>query len=54
MNARVKKLLKTYQKKFGYVPTVFEFFKLYSSGEYNFSDENENALIRWFRENNLM
>lgn len=54
MTARVKKLLKTYQKKYGYTPTVFEFFNLYSSGEFSFSDENENALLRWFKENNLM
>lgn len=54
MNARIKKLLEIYKKKYGYIPTVFEFFTLYSSGEYNFSDENENALIKWFEENKLM
>ena len=54
MNARVKKLLEMYEKKFGYTPTVLEFFNLYSTGEYTFSDENENALIEWFEENKLM
>ena len=53
MKARITKLLEIYKKKYGYTPTVLEFFNLYSSGEFTFSDENENALIKWFEENNL-
>jgi len=46
-------IIKKYVKKYGYTPTIFELFDLYSQGCLILSDAEENALKIEFENNNL-
>ena len=41
----MKELIKQYQDKFGYTPSIGELYSQYSSGELELTDEQEDELI---------
>ena len=49
----MKKLIEKYSLKFGYNPTIFELFKLYTEGNIILTDNQENELLTEFKKNNL-
>ena len=42
----MKELIKQYQDRFGYVPSIGELYSQYSSGELELTDEQEDELIQ--------
>ena len=44
-------ILKNFQEKHGYIPSVFELHTLYSSGSLTLSDSEENAILDYFEKN---
>ena len=50
----MKSILKNYEKKHGYTPSIFELFKLYTNGGINLTDNQENELLTEFKKNNLL
>jgi hypothetical protein len=46
-------IIKRYEKKYGYRPTIFELHNLYTQGYLNLSDIEENQLLREFEKNNI-
>ena len=49
----MKAIVKKYVEKYGYTPTIFELFNLYSQGCLILSNSEENALKIEFQNNNL-
>jgi len=49
----MKKFIENYIKKFGYKPTIFELFSLYTQGVLILTDKEENSLLLEFENNNL-
>lgn len=41
----MKKLLKDYQKKYGYIPSYNELIELYRQGQLILTDKQENELL---------
>jgi hypothetical protein len=42
-----------YFKTYNYLPTTIELYKLYTDGELNLTDEEENSLLQWYEYNHL-
>jgi len=42
----MKTIIKRYIKKFGYVPTIYELYNLYTQGLLKLNDKQENELIQ--------
>tara|TARA_B100000424_G_scaffold246372_1_gene218001 strand:- start:677 stop:832 length:156 start_codon:yes stop_codon:yes gene_type:complete len=42
----MKTIIKRYKKKFGYIPTIYELYNLYSQGILKLNDKEENDLIK--------
>ena len=42
----MKSIIKKYQKKYGYKPTVLELYNLYQQGYLILTDKEENELIK--------
>jgi len=49
----MKTIIKRYKEKFGYIPTIYELYNLYTQGELKLSDNEENALIIEFENNKI-
>ena len=41
----MKSIIKKFVKKFGYTPTMYELYNLYTEGSLNLSDNEENILL---------
>ena len=50
----MKDLVKQYQDKFGYVPSIGELYSQYSGGELELTDEQEDELITKLEERGLI
>ena len=48
----MKTIIKRHIKKFGYVPTIYELYNLYTQGLLKLNDKQENELIQKY--NNLL
>lgn len=49
----MKTIINNYVEKYGYTPTIFELFNLYSQGNLYLSNIQENELKLEFEKNNL-
>lgn len=43
-------MIKRYIKKFGYLPTIFELYNLYTQGSLKLTDQEENELIKQYNQ----
>ena len=50
----MKTIIKRYEEKFGYTPTIYELHNLYTRGVLRLSDNEENALIIEFENNKII
>jgi len=50
----MKTIINNYIKKYGYKPSIFELFYLYSQGNLILSNSEENSLKIEFEKNNLI
>ena len=44
----MENFIKKYIKKYGYEPSIYELFNLYTIGELILTDEEENELLKTF------
>lgn len=49
----MKKIIKMFEKKHGYKPTIYELYTLYTSGAISLTDSIENELIKEFEKAGL-
>lgn len=49
----MKKIIKMFEKNYGYKPTIFEVYQLYTSGSILMTNKIENELIKEFEKAGL-
>lgn len=49
----MRKIIKDYQKKYGYTPSAWELHSLYTQGELILTDKQENELLEYFKNNGI-
>lgn len=49
----MKDLINKWIEKYGYTPSAWELYGLYSSGGLSLTDKEENELLKYFKDNNI-
>jgi len=54
MQEKINKIFKSYIKKFGYTPSSYEIYTMYTNGTLILTDKQENTIKEYLELNNLI